>query len=451
MALAVAVLGAACSDRVLQLPIQADDQSLLLIQDGPTGRSARACAVDGGCVDQALGREGWRILVILYPTPLAALGLNPGVVPLLPTSDPTGQPLPTSNRAFAADADDPELRSIAVEEAALYRESRYDPFGPCPSWYLRWSARAGSSDEIIDAVSMDDRTVWVFAANGEVVRVQEGSEGPQVLNQTQPVLAATRGGDGTPYVLAQDQRIYALTPEATLAPLPIPALPQRIDLPRDRQVSLAADGPGSVYVQIVVSASMGAQISTVWHFDGARWSIPFPPDPETPPRLGQSSTPEALIRGLEGEALSTKLPVAPLSYLTKDHGLIRVREVLDATQVFQIRRLIDDQILVVGRLQSEEGRIQVGTLRGGGEITWTLTVPLIGNAQWRCSESRRRGFLCFSGEGDATFIGGPERCREVVPPWVKGTRRTHPMGEGWLLEVRDNITGIESLHLLSLR
>ncbi|MBK6687372.1 MAG: hypothetical protein IPG45_23075 [Deltaproteobacteria bacterium] len=452
MALALAGLEIGCSDRVLEIPIQAEDQSLVMISQGPAGRSALACEVAIGCPNLDLGPEDWRVLTILYPQPLAEFGLSPGAVPLLPPGDPQGQRLPISLRAFAAEAEDPELRPVPLEASALYQESRYDPDVPCPSWSLRWSARAGSSDLISDAVSIDDRTVLVFSASGEIVRVQDDSSGPELLNQTQPVLAATRGKDGTPYVLAQDQRIYSLTADAELTRLEaIPAVPQPIDPTQDKQVSLAADGPSSVYVQIVGSLTMGAQTSTVWHFDGSRWSIPYPTTPETPLRLGQNYNPEALVRGLDGEALSTKMPAAPLAYLTQNQGLVRVRELLDTSQVYQVRRLPEDQILVVGRLLSEEGRIQVGTLLGGGEISWSLNVPLIGNAQWRCSESKSRGFLCYSGEGDTTFIGGPDRCRDNVPPWVKGTRRTHPMGEGWLVEVRDNITGIEALHLLSLR
>lgn len=448
----MALVLAACSQRNLEIPIEPEDQSLVVIHDGVSGRSALACAVDGGCRDLELGTEEWRVLTVLYPKPLAELGLSPGPVPLLLPGDSGGEPLPASARAFAADAADPQLRPVVLAQSPLYQEARFQPFGPCPTWFLRWSARAGNSEEIADAVSIDDRTLLVFGADGEVLRVRDDAPSPELVNQTQPVLAAARAEDGTAYVLARDQRVYSLTPEAELVRVEsIPAVPQPIDPARERLVNLATDGPSSVYVQIVGSRPMGAHTSTVWHFDGMSWSIPYPTAAGTPLRLGQSYIPEALARGLEGEALSTEFPEGPLVYLSKDRGLVTVRELLDVTQVYQLRRLSGGRILVVGRLMSDEGRVQVGQLRGGGEIDWTLNMPLLGNAQWRCSESRTRGFLCYSGEGDTTFIGGPERCRDVVPPWVKGTRRTHPMGEGWLLEVRDNITGVESLHLLSLR
>lgn len=450
--LTMALLLAACSQRNLEIPIQPEDQSLVVVHERVAGRSALACAVDEGCPDLDLGNEEWRVLTLLYPQPLAELGLSPGSVPLLSPGDRAGEHLPASVRAFAADAADPQLRPVDLAQSPLYQEARYEPFGPCPNWDLRWSARAGNSEEIADTVSIDDRTVLVFGDSGEVLRVQDDAPGPELLNQTQPVWAAARAEDGTTYVLARDQRIYSLTPEADLVLLEaIPAVPQTIALTEEWSVDLAADGPSSVYVQIVASRPMRAHTSTVWHFDGSSWSIPHPTPPGTPLRLGQGSIPEALIRGLEGEALSTEFPQGPLVYLSKDRGLVPVRELLDSTQVYQLRRLSGDQVLVVGRLLSDEGRIQVGTLTGGGEIDWTLNMPLVGNAQWRCSESRSRGLLCYSGEGDTTFIGGPDRCRDVVPPWVKGTRRTYPMGEGWLLEARDNITGIESLHLLSLR
>jgi hypothetical protein len=61
MALALAGLEIGCSDRVLEIPIQAEDQSLVMISQGPAGRSALACEVAIGCPNLDLGPEDWRV------------------------------------------------------------------------------------------------------------------------------------------------------------------------------------------------------------------------------------------------------------------------------------------------------------------------------------------------------------------------------------------------------